>query len=481
MRFPTLSLHALAALAVIASGLCFEAPAHALNIETVTSPGGITAWLVEDHTLPVVTINLAFRGGGALDPADKEGLATLTTDLLDEGAGDLDSTAYQGREEDLATSISFSAGADDISASMRTLTANLGPACDLLRLALVAPRFDDAAVTRVRSQLIAEVAGAERQPRYIASRDWWANAFPDHPYGRPLQGTSTTLARITADDMRQFVHTRFAKDALIIGVVGDIAPDALKTLLDQTFGALPAQVEEGSVGPATVTNSGSLILAGLPIPQSVVTFGEAGIKRDDPDWYAALLVDYVLGGGGFDSRLTLEVREKRGLAYSVYSLLDPRQHGGVILGGVATENAHVAESIGVIRAEWQRMHDDGPTAKELAEAKTYITGSFPLTLDSTERIASTLVVVQRDRLGIDYLDRRTALIDAVTLADAKRVAQRLFDPAALSFVVVGAPEHLEGARQVPVTLSEVPPGILTPPPDTIPPPLPTGSVGQGLR
>jgi zinc protease len=289
------------------------------------------------------------------------------------------------------------------------------------------------------------------EPHAIASRLWWKTAFPSHPYGRSTRGTPETLAGITPDDMRGLVHARFAKDVMVLGIVGDITPAALKPLLDQTFGGLPAHAAPGEVPEVVAHGSAETLLVQQPIPQSVVTFGEAGLKRNDPDWYAALVVQYILGGGGLTSRLASEVREKRGLAYSVSIGLDPMAHTGVILGGVGTENAHVAESIALIRSEWQRMRAQGPTAKELADAKTYLTGSFPLSLDSTGRIAATLVAMERDGLGADYLDHRSALIDAVTLADAKRVAKRLFDPAALFFVVVGAPENLVGAHSVTAT------------------------------
>jgi zinc protease len=435
--------------AVIFLGLCFvAAPASAVTVQSVTSPGGITAWLVEDHSLPVVTFDVSFRGGSALDPAEKAGLATLTTDLLDEGAGDLDSPAFQGRLEDLAASLQFGASEDAIGVSLRAITANLGASLDLLRLSLTAPRFDEAAVARVRGQLLDQLAREVREPHYIAGRLWWRNAFGDHPYARPTQGTAESVARISTDDMRALVHGRFARDVMLIGVVGDVTPAALRDLLDKTFMGLPLHAAAATVPDVQASDKGTLLLAKLPIPQSVVTVGQPGIKRDDPDWYAAYIVNHILGGGGFSSRLTSEVREKRGLAYSVYSGLQPMQHSGVILGGVATQNSRVAQSIDIIRAEWRRMRDDGPTAQELQDAKTYLTGSFPLNLDSTGRIAATLVAVQRDGLGIDYLDRRDALINAVTLEDARRVARRLLDPDKLSFVVVGSPEKLDGAREV---------------------------------
>ena len=422
--------------------------AHAVTVTEVRGDRGVTAWLVEDHSLPVVTISVAFRGGASLDPVGKSGLANLACDLLDEGAGDLDSSAYHGKLEDLATSLDIGAGDDTIGINLRSVSANFATSLDLLHLALVQPRFDAAAVERVKGQLLASLAHEEHQPRSIADRQWSKSEFGLHPYARRVTGTAASIAAITTDDLRQLVRDRFAKDALIIGVVGDIAPDALKTVLDATFGDLPDHAAPGDVPALAVRKQGELLLAKLPIPQSVVEFGQPGLMRNDPDWYAALIVNHILGGGGFGSRLTEEVREKRGLAYSIYTDLRPMAHGGVLAGGVATENARVAQSIALIRSEWQRMHDDGPTATELANAKTYLTGSFPLGLDSTGRVAATLVAMERDHLGIDYLDRRNALIDGVSLDDVKRVARSLLDPAALTFVVVGAPPELPGAREV---------------------------------
>ncbi|HYM02688.1 MAG TPA: pitrilysin family protein, partial [Stellaceae bacterium] len=355
---------------------------------------------------------------------------------------------FQGRLEDLAASFEASVSEEAVSLSLRSITANLAPSLDLLRLALTEPRFDATAVARVRGQLLDELARDAQEPHYIAGRLWWRNALGDHPYARPSHGTPESVARITAEDMHAFVPQRFGRDVMLIGVVGDVTPQALAELLDKTFGALPAKAAPGAVADVAVAAKDKLLLAKLPIPQSVVVFGQPGIKRDDPDWYAAYVVNHILGGGGFTSRLTNEVREKRGLAYSIYTGLQPLQHSGIIAGSVATQNSRLSQSLELIRAEWRRMRDDGPTAKELEDAKTYLTGSFPLNLDSTGSIAATLVAVQRDHLGIDYLDRRKALIDAVTLDDAKRVAHRLFDPDALSFVVVGSPENLVGAREV---------------------------------
>ncbi len=258
--------------ALLALALVAAAPAaRAITITEVTSAGGITAWLVEDHSLPVVTIDFDFRGGAALDPAAKPGLANLACELLDEGAGDLDSSAFQGKLEDLATSFSASAGSDDIHVAMRTVTANLAPSVALLKLALASPRFDAAAITRVKRQVLASIARDERQPDAIADHQLEQATFGDHPYARRVHGTPAAIAAITADDLHGFVRARFAKDALIVAVVGDIAPEALKALLDATFGDLPDHAAPGAVPALAVSAKGALLLARLAIPQSVVS------------------------------------------------------------------------------------------------------------------------------------------------------------------------------------------------------------------
>jgi zinc protease len=423
-------------------------PASAVTIEEVKSPGGITAWLVEDHSVPVVSASITFRGGSALDPDDKAGLAYFTMDLLDEGAGDLDTTAFQSKLEDLSASLSFDTDLDAISMRLRALSANVAPTFDLLRLSLTAPRFDAGPVERMRSEVLAAIGREQRQPTSIASRLWWKNVFAGNPYGRSTRGTPDTIAHITPDDMRGLIRARFAKDVLIIGVVGDITPAALMPLLDQTFGSLPDHAAPDTLAEVDARRANDVMVSELKIPQSVVAFGQQGVKRNDPDWYAALLVLNILSSGGLTSRVALEVREERGLAYSISASLFPLRHAGVILGEVGSQNANVAQSIDLIRHEWRRMHDDGPTAKELADAKTYATGSYALSLDSTGRIASVLVAIQLDHLGLTYLDQRNALIEKVSLADAKRVAKRLLDPDGLFFVVVGSPASLPDAQRV---------------------------------
>lgn len=432
------------ALALLPLVLVLLAPwpaAAATKIERVVSPGGIEAWLVEDHSMPLISVALAFRGGAAADPADKAGLATLASGLLDEGAGPLDSEAFQRRLSDLAIDLNFDAGMDDFRGSMRTLTENRDEAFELLRLALTGPRFDAEPIDRVKGQIQAILASNADDPGEIARNTWWRTVFPDHGYGRDPLGSPESLERITADDLKGFVRAHFARDRFKLGVVGDISAAELAPLLDKTFGALPAEGGPDTVPEAKPAGAGKLVVIPKQVPQSVILLGEPGIKRNDPDFYAAALLMETLGGG-FGSRLTREVREQRGLAYSVGADLATYDKAGLILGQTATENGGAKEAMAVIRKVWGELGTQGPTQAELDDARAYIVGSYPLRLTSSRAIASNLVSLQLDGLGIDYPERRTALFGSVTLDDVKRVAKRLLDPDALTVVVVGEPDGL---------------------------------------
>lgn len=429
--------------------LAAASPAAAIEVQRVVSPGGIEAWLVEDHSNPIISLDMAFRGGAALDPVGKEGLANLVSGLIDEGAGDLDSQAFQERLQDLSIGLSFSTGLDTFTGDLKTLTENRDTAFELLRLALNEARFDEEPITRIRSQILAGLARGSENPKVIVRRTINKVLFPEHAYGRPVSGTTESVTGLTVEDLRRFTAERFARDVLVIGVVGDITAQELAALLDETFLGLPATAAPVDLADTTPNDEGGVIVVEKDVPQSVVVFGHEGIKRADPDYYTAYVVNYILGGGGFSARLYKEIREKRGLAYSVYAYLNPLDHAALIMGGVATQNERVSESLDLIRAEWRRMAEDGPSAEELRNAKTYLTGSFPLRFSSSGRISGMLIGMQLSRLGIDYLDRRNGFIEAVTLDDARRVAKRLYDADKLTVVVVGRPEGITATRPAP--------------------------------
>ena len=432
--------------ATLLSASAWVADAQAMQIQPVTGASGVEAWLVEDHSVPVVTIRFAFAGGAARDPVGKGGAASMVASLLDEGAGPYDSLAFHRRIDDLAGQLRFSAAQDEFDGSLRSLKQNLFDSADLLRLALAEPRFAPEDIERIRGETLAGLARQAKNPRSLSGRLWMHDAFEKHPYGSSVDGSEESVGAITRDDLAAFAGARFHRSGLLVGIVGDIDKTEAAALIDRVFGDLPKGADETEIAETKPLDDGALVVSRAAVPQSVVTFGQAGPKRDDPAWYAAYVLNEILGGGGFRGRLMKEIREKRGLAYGVSTQLVPYRHAGLIVGNVATENGRVAESIALVREEWRHMREEGPTAVELENAKTYLTGSFPLGLDSTQHIAGVLVQMQQDKLGINYLDRRASLIGGVTLDEARSVAKKLFDPGALSFAVVGDPADVEPTR-----------------------------------
>ena len=428
-----------AAVALAVPFLTLAAPASATTIERVVSPGGIEAWLVHEPAVPLIAINFAFSGGTVQDPAGKAGTAQLVAATLDDGVGDLDSKTFHDRLERKAIELQFSADRETLRGSMRTLTENRDEAFEDLRLSLNAPRFDASDVELNRAQILSNLRRASASPNDIANRRWWETAFAGHPYGRPVNGTVESVPTITVDDMKAYTQRVLARDNLKVAIVGDIDADTAKAMLDRVFGLLPAKAQLAPVAAISPQGLGRRIVVNLDVPQSVVEFGGAGIARKDPDFMAAYIVNHILGGGSFASRLYQEVREKRGLAYSVSDSLLWLDHTAVFLGATATRDDRTGETLDLIQKEIRRLAQDGPTADELAKAKSYLNSSFALNLDTSSKVASLLVQLQLDDLGIDYISQRQQMIAAVTLDDAKRVARRLLD-GGLLVTVVGKPE-----------------------------------------
>lgn len=426
-------------------------PAAAVEVERVISPGGIEAWLVRDNSIPVTALEFSFRdGGGAGDPKGKAGTANMASSLLDEGAGALDSQAFQSQLEDHAIRLSFTAGLETLRGSLKTLNQNRQKAVRLLRLALTQPRFDGDAVARIRQQIQVGLMRSETNPNSRASRIWRRAMFNDHPNGRPVSGTLTSLATITAEDLKHFAAARMTKDKLIVGAVGDINIKELATLLDDVFSALPqSTAKTPEIAIASPRTQGDMYVVPMDIPQSVVLFGQPGLQRNDPDYYPAYVMNYILGGGSFASRLYNEVREKRGLVYSVYSYLNTMKKGPLISGGLATRNDQVVDALALVRAEWVKMRTQGVTSDELKRAKQHLNGAFPLRMSSTSSIARMLVGMQYENLGIDYLDRRAGFINKIKQTDIARTAKRLLDPHNLTVVIVGNPEKIKPTAKTP--------------------------------
>lgn len=421
--------------AVMTVAVALPRAAEAVAIQEVTTPGGITAWLVEDYTVPVVSMNFAFRGGAAQDPEGKSGLANLMSGLLDEGAGPLDSRAFQARLEDLNISLSFDAGTDAFYGNLRTLAQNSDEAFDLVRLAVNEPRFDEEAVSRIRGQVTANLRRAETEPNEIAGRLWAQTLFGAHPYGRTNEGTVESVAALSTDDLRAFARRTLARDNLYVVVVGAISAEDVGAALDAVFGTLPATADLVAV-PETEPALGKVAHEDLAVPQAAIRLGGAGLKRQDPDFIPAYIADHILGGGVFSSRLYKAVREDRGLAYSVGTSLYPYDHAGAFVAATSTDAAKADAALAIMLGEIKRFGEEGPTEKELAEAKDYLVGNFALRFDSSQKIARNLLSFQIDGLGVDYIARRNDLVRGVTLEDVRRVSRELFTKP-LSVVTVG--------------------------------------------
>lgn len=428
----------------IGSGVSGEATELTGNIEIqrVVSPLGIEAWLVEEHSIPIVAMNLGFQGGAYLDKDSKEGTARLLTTLLDEGAGDLDSEAFQSTLDENSISLSFSASRDSITGGLRSLSANKELAFNLLRMALNQPRFDEEPVERMRAQMAVLQKRRAASPNAIASDNLFGALFPDHKYARPVIGDPTSMALISVSDLDVYRKSYLTQDRLKVAVVGDITPDELARVLDEVFGSLPAAGTPREVDPIAVDASGKTIVVPFNNPQSSVIFGGQGLMQDDEEFIPVFVTNYIIGSGGFNSRLMQEVREKRGLTYSIYTQFSPLDRAGLFMGAVASDNAKVAEAVAITKAEIDRLRTEGVSEQELSDAKTYLTGAFALRFDSNAKIASQLINYQLGDFPFDYINIRNGLVDDVSMDDVNAILERFPPSEELTFVVVGQPEGI---------------------------------------
>jgi len=432
--------------ALFAGLVALATPVHAIDIQEVTSPGGIHAWLVEEHSIPFTALEIRFRGGTSLDAPGKRGAVNLMMGLLEEGAGDMDAKAFAEAVEGLAAKFSFDAGSDEASISARFLSENRDDALALLRLAMLEPSFGKTDIDRVKGQVFSGIRSSAKDPNDIASNRFYHDIYGDQPYGTEDTGTEESVTALTRDDIVD-AHARvFARDRLYVGAAGDITAEELGKVLDTLFAGLPETSVPLPAHEDYLRKTGGVTVVNFDTPQSVAVFGHEGIKREDPDFFAAYVVNYVLGGSTFGSRLTTEVREKRGLTYGIGTYLVPRDLSELVVGQVASQNDKMAEAIDLVKQEWARMADEGITQEELDQAKTYITGEYPLRFDGNAQIAKILVAMQTTGLTPDYILTRNDKVNAVTLEEANRVAKRVLKPDQLYFVVVGEPAGLESTN-----------------------------------
>jgi zinc protease len=428
---------ALGRLALILGLALAASRAEAVEVKEVTTPRGLKAWLVEDRSTPVVSLAFSFSGGSARDSGAQKGLTSLTATLLTDSAGPFDAQAFKLRLEETSVSLGFGAGLDTVGGSMRLLSANRDEAFELLRLAVTAPRFDTDRFEQRRALAIARLNQADQRPATVAQRTMMATVFAGHPYANDASGVRETLQGLTVQSVRQRAASLLNRSGLVVTAVGDIDAAELARQLDRAFGSLPAGSPAQPLPDWTPTAKPRTVSVDRPVPQSSVLIALPGLLRDDPDWHAGLVMAHILGGGQ-QSRLFTEVREKRGLAYSISAGLRSQQKAGLLVISTGSANERVADSLRVIRSELARFRE-GVSEQELAEAKTYLSGSLALSLDSSGAIAGLLHQLQVDRQPRDYLDRRAALIGAVKAEDVRRVARRLLRDEAMTTIVVGKP------------------------------------------
>lgn len=424
-----------------------QEPERFLDIQLVESKSGIRAWLVQDSSVPVIAMEFAFLDAGAKkDPPEKQGLARLLSNTMDEGAGSLDSQAFQKALRDNSITISFSSGRDHFNGSFKTLTQHRDVAFDLLKLAVNDPVFNQEAIDRMRASNISRVRRSLSAPDWIAARIQNDVIFGDHPYGLNSGGTLTTLEKITRDDLIAR-HNTLGRNMLVIGVSGDINAEDLEEQLDRVFGTLP-EVEKTEEAHFVLRNKGKIFLYEKDIPQTVIAISQSGISRNDPQYYAAKLMNFILGESGFGSRLMEEIREKRGLTYGIYSYIYDYDAVDTLHVSTSTANENVNTMLDLIKAEWRRIQGEKVSAEELADAQSYIIGSLPLSLTSTSSIASILLSMQIDGLPITYLDERAEKFKAVSVDDIQAIARTLLNNDDFTTVLVGRPDGIQGVEKI---------------------------------
>jgi zinc protease len=429
----------------LSAALLLPVSAGAITIKTVPSPAGVETWLSEEHSLPMIAVSISLPGGSVYDPKGKEGLASLTASLLDEGAGDLPSAAFKQATESRAIRISASADRDYLVVSLTTLTENAPEAFRLLALALSKPRFDAEAVERMRASIIADIKQEEQRASRVASNAWFGAYFGGHPYAHPGSGTEASVETLSISDIKEFAAGHLVRGNVKIAVAGDITEAELRRYLQESIAPLPARPVPAIARLLVPGKPGSEI---LPRDEAapVAMFGFPGPMRLDPDFIPTFVANYIFGGGGFSARLMTEVRDKRGLTYGISTQQVDFKSAAIIMGTVQSEKSKINTALDVTKSEMARFAKDGATEKELADAKTYLTGSFPLTLDSNAKIARTLNGFQRSGLAPDYVEKRNRLIEGVTLSQVNAMARKYYDPERLVVVVAGTPAQAASAR-----------------------------------
>jgi zinc protease len=422
--------------AALASTAAFASP---LKIEHWTLPNGAHVHLVEAHDLPMVQLRVVFDAGAARDPRGRSGVALLTSGMLEEGAGTLSADDIARRFEDLGAEFGAAAERDMATVDLRSLSDSklLEPALDLFAQILAGPSFPQDALERERARLLVTLARDAQSPGTIATRAFYRELYGEHPYAAEPQGDEASIKAITRDDLvGHYKRYYVGKNAHLV-IVGDVTMGNARKIAEHIFGKLPAGEPAPALPAVPPLDKARERRIDFPATQSHVFLGQPGMTRDDPDYFPLYVGNYILGGGGLVSRLSTEVREKRGLSYSVYSYFLPMRVSGPFVMGLQTKNTQRAEAIGLMRRVLEDFVKNGPTDKELEAAKKHITGGFPLRIDSNRKIADNLAVIAFYDLPLTWLDDYIKRVEAVTSEQIRDAFRRRVHPDKLVDVVVG--------------------------------------------
>lgn len=421
---------------------CFATALQAASpVQTMRGPGGMLVYLLESHANPMVEMRMVLPGGSMHDPPGKAGVASLTAWMFNEGGGDMDAVTFQERLAYYGIAMDATASLENTTVNVTTLSAHLEEAWSCLADALLRPRLEEKDFARAVAERRAVILKGQEQPYTQASLLLDRMLYPDHPYGVPENGTLESLPRITVADLRQFYAESLRAPDMVLAVAGDISLTQLQGLLDRHLASLdptpstrPAIPEVAQDQPAKPPTTQHLE---MDIPQTTLMLGAIAISRQDPDYYAFYVLNQLLGGSGLTSRLSLELREKRGLTYGVYSDFSPLSKGGPFIIAMQTKTESVQESLDLIHKALQQMVEETVTEEELEAVVRYLTGSFPLHLDGLGKLAAIWGRIGYYQLGSDYLDKWPARVKAVTREDIRRVARRLLDRSRFYTVTVG--------------------------------------------
>jgi zinc protease len=417
-------------------------PAHAqLPIQHWQSSAGARVYFVASHVLPMLDVAVQFPAGSGRDAPERSGAAGLTVRLLRMGTQDMTEEQISQQLADVGAEFAQTFDFDRAGYSLRTLSAPAPRAAALGVLArmLAHPSFPDDAFERERSRVLAGLKEADAKPDSIAGREFARLVYRDHPYARRGSGTPKSLSVLTAQDLRDFHASHYQAPGAVVSIVGDVSREEAEAIAEQLTAELPRVQRPIEPLPpvARLTEAVSKEIA-HPAGQAHIFVGAPGVRRGDPDYFPLLVGNHVLGGGGFTSRLYQEVREQRGLSYSVYSAFSPYEQAGAFQIALQTRKDQAAQALEVVRATLKRFVEQGPSEAELDGAKQNLIGGFPLRLDSNRKILDYLTVIGFYRLPLDYLDTYARRVEAVTAAEVRAAFQRHIDPERLVTVVVGA-------------------------------------------